>query len=313
MMTKPGVFSLQILLLFLFHVINTLAQPTAAPVQSTAAPTPPANAPAKPATAPSSPATPPASLAKPPIQSAKAPAQSVQVPVQKGSMDVTKILAKAHGYTVFIRLLKSTGLAAQLYGQLNNSNNGFTIFAPTDSAFSNLKPGTINSLSDLQKTQLIQFHILNSVIGLSNFQTLSNPVPTEAGDTSAGEFRLNVTTAGNQVNISTGLVNTTMGGTIYLDNHLAIYRVDSVLLPLDIFSPKPKKAAAPKPALTESNTTTAADSPSAAAAAGATDSASTTDTDAAKVNVSGAVSLSTNKILLPIGIALVAFFVAKRT
>ncbi|KAF5447156.1 hypothetical protein F2P56_032726 [Juglans regia] len=309
-MTKRSVFSLSILLVFLFHVINTLAQPTAAPVQSTVAPTPPANAPAKPATPPTSAATPPASPAKPPIQSAKAPAQSVQVPVQKGSIDVTKILAKARGYSVFIRLLKSTGLAAQLYGQLNNSNNGFTVFAPTDTAFSNLKPGTINSLSDLQKTQLIQFHILNSVIGLSNFQTLSNPVPTEAGDTSAGEFPLNVTTAGNQVNISTGLVNTTMGGTIYFDNQLAIYRVDSVLLPLDIFSPKPKKAAAPKPALTDSsNTTNTAESPS-AAAGGATDSSSTTDTDATKVNASGVVNLRANKILLPIGIAVIAFFVA---
>ncbi|KAF5447155.1 hypothetical protein F2P56_032725 [Juglans regia] len=312
-MTKCAVFSVSILLVFLFHVINTLAQPTAAPVQSTAAPKPPANAPAKPAKPPTSAATPPASPAKPPIQSAKAPAQSVQVPVQKGSIDVTKILAKARGYSVFIRLFKSTGLAAQLYAQLNNSNNGFTIFAPTDTAFSNLKPGTINSLSDLQKTQLIQFHILNSVIGLSNFQTLSNPVPTEAGDTSAGEFPLNVTTAGNQVNISTGLVNTTMGGTIYLDNKLAIYRVDSVLLPLDIFSPKPKKAAAPKPALSDSNTTTtAAESPSGAAAAAATAS-STTDTDAAKANASGAVSLSTNKMLLPIGIAMVAFLMGKGT
>ncbi|KAG6681820.1 hypothetical protein I3842_13G108600, partial [Carya illinoinensis] len=259
------VFSLPILFVFLFHGINTLAQPTAPPVPPTVAPVPPTNAPAKSATPPAS------SPAKPPTQSAKAPAQSVQVPVQKGSIDVTKILAKARGYTVFIRLLKSTGLAAQLYGQLNNSNNGFTIFAPTDTAFSNLKPGTINSLSDLQKTQLIQFHILNSVIGLSNFQTLSNPVPTEAGDTSAGEFPLTVTTAGNQVNISTGLVNTTMGGTIYLDNQLAIYRVDSVLLPLDIFSPKPKKAAAPKPAFSsESNTSsTTADSPSGEGAAAA--------------------------------------------
>ncbi|KAG6631722.1 fasciclin-like arabinogalactan protein 12 [Carya illinoinensis] len=313
-MTKRGVFSLSILLVFLFCVINTLAQPTAAPVQSTAPPTPPANAPAKPAKPPTSAAKPPASLAKPPIQSAKAPAQSVQIPVQKGSIDVTKILAKARGYTVFIRLLKSTGLAAQLYGQLNNSNNGFTVFAPTDTAFANLKPGTINSLSDLQKTQLIQYHILNSVIGLSNFQTLSNPVPTEAGDTSAGQFPLNVTTAGNQVNISTGLVNTTMGGTIYLDNKLAIYRVDSVLLPLDIFSPTPKKAAAPKPALSDSNTsTTAAESPSGGGTAAAAADSSTTGTDAAKANASGAASLSTNKMLLPIGIAMVAFFARKGT
>ncbi|XP_040991086.1 fasciclin-like arabinogalactan protein 12 [Juglans microcarpa x Juglans regia] len=312
-MTKYAAFSLSILFVFLFHGINTLAQPTAPPV-------PPAVAPAPPTLAPAKSATPPASPAKPPTQSAKAPAQSVQVPVQKGSIDVTKILVKARGYSVFIRLLKSTGLAAQLYGQLNSSNNGFTIFAPTDTAFSNLKPGTINSLSDLQKTQLIQFHILNSVIGLSNFQTLSNPVPTEAGDTSAGEFPLNVTTAGNQVNISTGLVNTTVGGTIYLDNQLAIYRVDSVLLPLDVFSPKAKKAAAPKPAISESNTTaTTADSPSgdgaaaASAAASAAGAAASAAADAAKIFASDAVSLSRKGMLLPFGIVAVAFCMAKGT
>jgi hypothetical protein len=79
-------------------------------------------------------------------------------------------------------------------------------------------PACPNSLTDLQKTQLIQFHILNTVVALSNFQTLSNPVPTEAGDVSAGAFPLNITTAGNQVNISTGLVNTTLGGTVYSDD-----------------------------------------------------------------------------------------------
>ncbi|XP_065619063.1 fasciclin-like arabinogalactan protein 12 [Quercus suber] len=188
-MTKQVLFSLSILLVFLLHCITTLGQPAAAPVQ-------PANAPVQPANAPVQPATPPV------IQPAKAPApvQSAKVPpTKKGVPDVTKILGKAGAFSVFIRLLKSTGVSDQLYGQLNNSKNGFTIFAPTDAAFSSLKAGTINSLSDLQKTQLVQFHILNTVVTLSNFQTLSNPVPTEAGD--AGEFPLTVTTAGNQVNI----------------------------------------------------------------------------------------------------------------
>ncbi|XP_040991170.1 fasciclin-like arabinogalactan protein 12 [Juglans microcarpa x Juglans regia] len=292
-MAKQALFSYSIILLvFLFQGITTLAQP--------------ATAPAPPAIAPAQPAKPPSPAATPPVQPAKglapAPVQFSLVPVQKGPTDIVKILTKAHGYSVFVRLLKNTGVAAQLFDQLNNSNNAFTIFAPTDAAFSSLKPGTINSLSDLQKTQLIQFHILNNLVSLSNFQTLSNPVPTEAGDTSAGEFPLNVTTAGNQVNISTGLVNTTLGGTIYLDNQLAIYQVDNVLLPLDIFVPKPKVAAAPAPTLSKSNATgTAADSPS-----GGT-------TSAAKVDASSAVSLSKYEMSLSIGVAVFAFFATKGT
>ena len=287
-MTKQTLFSLSILLVFFFHCITTLGQPAAAPAQ-------PANAPVQPANAPVQPATPPV------VQPAKAPApvQSAKVPpIKKGVPDVTKILGKAGGFSVFIRLLKSTGVSDQLYGQLNNSNNGFTIFAPTDAAFSSLKAGTINSLSDLQKTQLVQFHILNTVVTLSNFQTLSNPVPTEAGDTSASEFPLTVITAGNQVNISTILVNTTLGGTVYSDNQLEIYQVDQVLLPVDIFSPKPKhKAPASAPTLSKPKGTDNDD-----------DADADTDTPsvAAKVNASGAVSLNRHGILVSIGVAVIA-------
>jgi uncharacterized surface protein with fasciclin (FAS1) repeats len=275
-MTKQAViFSLSVLLVFLFHCITTTAQPAAAP--------------AKPADAPTQPASPPA-------QPAKAPAQPAKIPVQTGPTDVTKILKKAGGYSVFIRLLKSTGVAGQLFGQLNDSSIGFTIFAPTDSAFSNLKAGTLNSLSDLQKTQLIQFHILNTVVTLTNFQTLSNPVPTEAGDVSNNEFPLNITTAGNQVNISTGLVNTTVGGTVYSDDQLAIYQVSKVLLPLDIFAPKPKVAAAPVSSKPKTNED-AAESPS----------------GASKVDEAAAVRLCRHEMLAFIGVAAVAFFVMKGT
>ncbi|KAJ6316310.1 hypothetical protein OIU78_019570 [Salix suchowensis] len=39
---------------------------------------------------------------------------------------------------------------------------------------------------------------------MSNFQTVSNPLRTQAGNSADGEFPLNVTTSGNQVNITTG-------------------------------------------------------------------------------------------------------------
>uniref|UniRef100_A0A7N2KNJ0 FAS1 domain-containing protein n=1 Tax=Quercus lobata TaxID=97700 RepID=A0A7N2KNJ0_QUELO len=217
----------------------------------------------QPAAAPAQPANAPVQLAPPPVvQLAKAPApvQSAKVPpTQKGVPDVTKILGKAGGFSVFIRLLKSTGVSDQLYGQLNNSNNGFTIFAPTDAAFSSLKAGTINSLSDLQKTQLVQFHILNTVVTLSNFQTLSNPVPTEAGDTSA---------------------------------------VEKVLLPPDIFNPKPKhKALASAPTLSTPKTKDNGDEDS--------------QSVPTEVDESSAVSLGGLGILVSIEVILVAFILTK--
>jgi uncharacterized surface protein with fasciclin (FAS1) repeats len=240
-MNKQALFSISLVLIFLFHCTTTLAQPAAAPA--------------------------------PP-----------------GPTNITKILEKAGQFTILIRLIKSTKVADQINQQLNDSNNGLTFFAPSDSAFSNLKAGTLNGLTDEQKVELIQFHILPNFLSLTNFQTVSNPVRTQAGDSRAGEFPLNVTTSGNQVNITTGLVNTTVGGTVYTDNQLAVYQVDSVLLPQNIFAPLPP-APAPAPSGPKAKTKKkTADSPS---------GSSTTDS-------SGAVGHSWHGILMSIGAAVIA-------
>ncbi|KAG1371578.1 putative DnaJ protein P58IPK [Cocos nucifera] len=174
------------------------------------------------------------------------PAQPAAAPAPPGPTNITKILEKAGQFTTFIRLLKSTQIADQINNQLNDSNSGLTVFAPTDNAFSSLASGTLNSLADQQKVALIQFHVLPSFFSMSQFQTGSNPLRTQAGDVTNGQFPLNVTTTGNTVNITTGIVNTTVSNTIYSDNQLAVYQVDQVLLPLEIFRPQ-----APAPAPSE--------------------------------------------------------------
>ncbi|XP_028757079.1 fasciclin-like arabinogalactan protein 12 [Neltuma alba] len=152
--------------------------------------------------------------------------------------DIIRILKKAGGFTTLIRLLKTTQVYTQINSQLLNSNNGMTFFAPTDNAFASLKPGFLNSLDDQQKTELIQFHLLATFVAISNFDTLSNPVRTQAGD-DPNRLALNVTSSGNQVNMTTGVVNTTIGGTVYSDHQLVVYQLDQVLLPRDFFVPKP--------------------------------------------------------------------------
>ncbi|KAM0999736.1 hypothetical protein ACFX15_006215 [Malus domestica] len=208
-------FSLTLLVIFLSHCTKTLGQgPAAAPATTSpaAVPAPPADAPAPP-----------------------------------GPTNVTKILEKAGGFNILIRLLKSTQIDSQLYSQLNNSNSELTLLAPPDSAFSNLKTGSLNSLTDSQKVQLLQYHLIPDFLTTQNFQTLSNPVNTQAGD--GFEYPLNITTSGNAVNISTGLVNTSISGTVYSDGQLAIYQVNSVLQPYGIFAPKtPPPSPAPSPA-----------------------------------------------------------------
>ncbi|XP_059314657.1 fasciclin-like arabinogalactan protein 12 [Lycium ferocissimum] len=174
-------------------------------------------------------------------------AQTATAPAPSGPTNITQILEKAGQFTTLIRLMKVTSVGDQINTQLNNSNQGMTVFAPPDNAFSSLKSGTVNSLSAQQQVALVQFHVLPNFISMTQFQTVSNPLRTQAGDASPGDFPLNVTTSGNQVNVSTGVDDATVANTIYTDGQLAVYQVDKVLQPMSIFAAA-APATAPAPA-----------------------------------------------------------------
>ncbi|KAF2283346.1 hypothetical protein GH714_002450 [Hevea brasiliensis] len=217
MKLQQSAFSLSLLILFICHTKTVSLSPAAAPVQ---APT------------------------VAPVQAPPPPA--AQIPVLPGPINVVNILERAGHYSLFVRLLKATQSDTELTVELNHTHNGITIFAPTDGAFSGLKVGTLNSLSDGDKVKLVKFHISPIYISPSQFQTVSNPLKTQAGK--GGRMALNVTTTGSAVNITTGVINTTISGTIYNDNQLAIYQIDQVLLPMELFAPNLPPAPAPAPA-----------------------------------------------------------------
>lgn len=180
---------------------------------------------------------------------AAAPALSVPAataPAPAGPASVISILKKDGRFGVLIRLLQSTKVADNIDSQLTDSANGLTVFAPTDSAFSNLKTGTLNSFTDEQKTELVQFHVLPMHVSPSQFQTASNPLRTQAGG-STELLAMNVTAVGSLVNITTGETNTSVANTIYDDNQLAVYEVDKVLLPMRFYEPLPPPPPSPPP------------------------------------------------------------------
>jgi hypothetical protein len=157
----------------------------------------------------------------------------------------------------------------QIQSQLNNSFNGLTVFAPTDSAFQALKAGTLNSLSPQDQVNLVLYHVLPRYYSTSTFETASNPIRTQASD-KAGPYVLNITSNSNQVNVSTGVVQTPINTVLYSDFPLAVYSVDKVLEPEELFGVQPP-AEAPAPANEPTSpgktpkTPAAADSPGAAA------------------------------------------------
>ncbi|KAJ9694479.1 hypothetical protein PVL29_010119 [Vitis rotundifolia] len=176
-----------------------------------------------PATAPSGPTT-VSGQSSPPAPATSGPS---------GPPDIISVLQKASNSQVDV--LINT--------QLKKSNQGFTVFAPNDSAFSDLKTGTLNSFTDQQKAALTKYH---------------------AGENTV-EFPLNVVGNGTHANMTTGLVNTTVDSTVYSDGQLAVYEIPQVLLSQGILSPqapapaplapKPKKAA-PLNALAPTRSTT---------------------------------------------------------
>ncbi|XP_030462820.1 fasciclin-like arabinogalactan protein 9 [Syzygium oleosum] len=194
----------------------------------------------------------------PPRALAQSP--SAPAPSPSGPANLTGILAKNGQYTYFIRLLTTTQAATQIENQLNTSTEGITVFAPTDNAFNNLKAGTINDLNNEQQVQLVLYHIAPKYYTLQSLLSVSNPVRTQ------GNFAgLNFTSEGNQVNVSTGMVQTQINNALYQQSPLAVYEVDKVLLPPELFeAPAPASSTppAPKSSSSGSNSTSSAKAPS---------------------------------------------------
>ncbi|KAG8058780.1 hypothetical protein GUJ93_ZPchr0002g26592 [Zizania palustris] len=161
-------------------------------------------------------------------------------------LNLTGILDKGGQYGTLLRLLNATHVDEQLSSQLKYSYDGLTFFAPTDAAFSKLKAGTLNGLTDQQQVQLMLYHVLSRYYSLSTFQTASNPLRTQASG-AGGMYTVNVTSTTGQsmVNVSTGVATVPVGTTLYAEFPLAVYSVDDVLLPEQMFGTRSSKAPAP--------------------------------------------------------------------
>lgn len=194
-------------------------------------------------------------------QKASAPAPSPAL------LNLTGILDKNGQFKTFIRLLGSSQIGDQIKNQLKSSTEGMTVFAPTDNAFSNLKAGTLNGLSDQEQVQLLLYHVIPKFYSLETLLTVSNPVQTQATvPDGGGVLGLNFTGQGNQVNVSTGMVETQINNVLQDQSPLAVYQVDKVLLPPELFEARPPASPPPPakaPAASTKNVTADAEEPSA--------------------------------------------------
>ncbi|WVZ99595.1 hypothetical protein U9M48_044865 [Paspalum notatum var. saurae] len=167
--------------------------------------------------------------------------------------DVNKAL-KDDQFSEFKQLLHDTRVDTQINAQLTDSYNGLTIFAPTNAAFDKMKSGVLNGLSPQNQIQLVLYTVLPRFYSLSMLGTLDGKVNTQ-GSGHDGPYKYDIKRAGNNVNVSTGVNSMLLGSPVSKDFPLAIYPVDKVPLPYELFGPKPPTPApAPAPAPTKSKT-----------------------------------------------------------
>ncbi|VVA89871.1 unnamed protein product [Arabis nemorensis] len=195
-------------------------------------------------------------------------------PGPAGPINLTQILEKGGQFTTFMHLLNITQVGNQVNIQVNSSSEGMTVFAPTDNAFQNLKPGTLNKLSSDEQVKLILYHISPKFYTLDDLLSVSNPVRTQASGRDNGVYGLNFTGQANQVNVSTGYVETRISNALREQRPLAVYVVDMVLLPGEMFGEHKLSPVAPAPkspstgVSDDSNSTKKAASPSDKSGAG---------------------------------------------
>lgn len=195
-----------------------------------------------------------AQIARSPISS-PAPAPAPE------HVNLTHLFSYAGPFQTFLSYLESTKVLETFQNQANNTEEGITIFAPKDEAFSKLKKPSLSNLTNDQIKSVCLFHALSHYYSLSDFKNLSqmSPVVTFAG----GQYSLNFTDVSGTVFVNSGWTKTKVISSVSATDPVAVYEIDKVLLPEAIFGtdipPTPAPAPAPTPDITPTADTPAAD------------------------------------------------------
>ncbi|XP_020083485.1 fasciclin-like arabinogalactan protein 7 [Ananas comosus] len=161
-------------------------------------------------------------------------------------VNLTDLLSVAGPFHTFLSYLLQTQVINTFQNQANNTDQGITIFVPRDSAFAALKQSTFANLTQDQLKSLLLYHAFPKYYSLAEFKNLSslNPVSTFAG----GQYSLNLTDNMGLIRVQSQWSNPKITSSVFSTAPVAVYEVDKVLLPMQIFSTDPPLAPAPAPA-----------------------------------------------------------------
>lgn len=163
-------------------------------------------------------------------------------------VDLSNLLTVAGPFHTFLRYLNREKLTETFQAQANNTDDGITIFVPTDEAFSKLKtPTVLSNLTKNQMRSLLLYHAIPQYYSLSEFTSLSldSPITT----TFAGAaYQLNITeNSGGVIRIDSGWSNPKISSSVFSTKPVALYEIHRVLLPIKIFGTPPPQPPSPAP------------------------------------------------------------------
>ncbi|KAI9102319.1 hypothetical protein K1719_023521 [Acacia pycnantha] len=175
------------------------------------------------------------------------PSDVAEAPTPSPSkQNLTAIMSK-HGCTVFAEtLLKSD--AEKTY--MDSLDGGLTVFCPLDDAFKAFLPKYKN-LTAAGKTALLEYHGVPVYQPLATLKSNNGLLNTLATD-GANKYDFTVQNEGEEVTLKTKITTAKITDTLIDEEPLAIYAVNKVLLPIELFkgaklSPSPSPAPAPGP------------------------------------------------------------------
>ena len=136
----------------------------------------------------------------------------------------------------------------------DNAEGGLTVFCPMDEAFKNFLPKYKN-LTKAGKVSLLEYHAFPVFQSMQMLKSNNGQMNTLATD-GANKYDLTVQNDGEVVTLKTKVDTAKITGTLLDQDPVAIYSIDKVLMPRELFkgmveapapAPAPEKAAdAPK-------------------------------------------------------------------
>ncbi|XP_051212660.1 fasciclin-like arabinogalactan protein 7 [Lolium perenne] len=160
-------------------------------------------------------------------------------------VDLAELLSLAGPYGTFLDYLTKTDVIKTFQSQANDTKQGISVFAPLDSAFAAVDSGALSNLTNDQLRSLMLHHAMPRYYPLSAFSKLAaaSPVPMFA-------YKVNVTDHAGIIGVASGWATAKLVSSVYSTSPVAVYALDTVLLPKEVFptAPEVTPVAAPAPA-----------------------------------------------------------------